>query len=110
MRDQQAAGVEPNEESTAAIRSRLRHDLRLRDDALDNEVVTATYGLLAQAPSAVLCASLEDVTGAEARPNLPGTTGDARPNWSIALPLGLEELQTDPRPARLAGILRREGS
>jgi 4-alpha-glucanotransferase len=45
--------------------------------------------------------------GAERRPNLPGTTGDERDNWSIALPCTLEELMADPRAARLAEVLGR---
>ena len=110
LEDQGAAGVEPNEESTTAIRTRLRDQLGVPDDAPVDDVIAGAYARLAATPSAVLCATLEDATGAEARPNLPGTTSNARPNWSIALPLSLEELQADPRPARLAALLRREGS
>jgi hypothetical protein len=39
---------------------------------------------------------------------MPGTT-DEWPNWSIALPAGIEEIESDPRPRRIAGMLRRDG-
>jgi 4-alpha-glucanotransferase len=68
-------------------------------------VVTAVYGKLAEAPSAIVVATLEDVVGAERRPNLPGTTGEQRENWSIALPATVESLVDDPRAARVAEIL-----
>jgi 4-alpha-glucanotransferase len=48
---------------------------------------------------------MEDALGVERRPNLPATTSDARPNWSIPLPLPLDELVVDDRPRRLAAIL-----
>jgi 4-alpha-glucanotransferase len=37
---------------------------------------------------------------------MPGTT-DQWPNWSIALPLPLEEIQGDPRPRAVAAALDR---
>jgi 4-alpha-glucanotransferase len=39
---------------------------------------------------------------------MPGTTTEW-PNWSIALPASLEQLEADPRPRRLAEIMRRSG-
>ena len=38
------------------------------------------------------------------RPNVPGTI-DQRPNWSLPLPVPLDDLAADPRVRRLAGIL-----
>jgi 4-alpha-glucanotransferase len=35
---------------------------------------------------------------------VPGTI-DERPNWSLPLPVPLDELAADPRVRRLAGIL-----
>ena len=51
-------------------------------------------------------ATLDDVLEVEERPNMPGTT-DAWPNWSIALPEPLEELERRPLAGRLAELLRR---
>ena len=53
-----------------------------------------------------LFTTLEDALGVAERPNRPGTTTEW-PNWSLALPVPLEELKTDPRPARLAEAMRR---
>jgi len=37
---------------------------------------------------------------------MPGTTS-SWPNWSLALPKPLEELQDDPLPRQIAAALRR---
>jgi 4-alpha-glucanotransferase len=105
--DQRAAGVEPNEDGARQLRDRIVHETGVDEAASVDEVVAAVYETLAEAPCAVVVATLEDVVGAERRPNVPGTTGDERDNWSIALPCTLEELMADPRAARLAGILGR---
>ena len=58
----------------------------------------------------LLTAGLDDALGVEERPNMPGTI-DQWPNWRIALPLSLEELENDPRPRAVAAALdRKEGS
>jgi 4-alpha-glucanotransferase len=67
-------------------------------------IVAALYGFLARTPSMLLAATLEDAVEAHERPNVPGTI-DQRPNWSLPLPVRLEELAADPRVRRLAGIL-----
>ena len=73
---------------------------RLVPGASVDEVVERTYASLATAPSMVAMATLEDVLGVEERPNRPGTI-DPR-NWSVPLPLSLEEIEDDPRPAAVA--------
>jgi 4-alpha-glucanotransferase len=52
----------------------------------------------------LVAATLEDALEAPDRPNVPGTT-DQRPNWSLPLPVLLDDLAADPRVRRLAGIL-----
>jgi 4-alpha-glucanotransferase len=52
----------------------------------------------------LLAATLEDALEAHDRPNVPGTI-DQRPNWSLPLPVRLEDLPEDPRLLRLAAIL-----
>ena len=54
----------------------------------------------------LLTAGIDDALGVEERPNMPGTI-DEWPNWSIALPLTLEELRAAPRPRAVAGALDR---
>jgi 4-alpha-glucanotransferase len=72
------------------------------------EVVNVTYARLAQAPSALVVATVEDALCVPERPNVPGTTTEW-PNWSIALPGLLEDVLADPRPAQLAATLDRSG-
>jgi 4-alpha-glucanotransferase len=67
-------------------------------------IVAALYGFLARTPAMLLAATLEDALEADDRPNVPGTV-DQRPNWSLPLPVALEDLAADPRVRRLAAIL-----
>ena len=106
LADQKAIGMEPNEEASLALRDRLAALVGLDDDAPVDDVVAGTYAALAGAPSMLLTAGLDDALGVEERPNMPGTT-DEWPNWSIALPLTLEDIQADPRPRAVASALDR---
>jgi 4-alpha-glucanotransferase len=67
-------------------------------------IVAALYGFLARTPSMLVAATLEDALEAPDRPNVPGTI-DQRPNWSLPLPVPLDDLVADPRVRRLAAIL-----
>ena len=48
------------------------------------------HELLSRAPSLLLSATLDDAVGERRRPNMPGTTD--RPNWSLPLPVPVEDL------------------
>jgi 4-alpha-glucanotransferase len=67
-------------------------------------IVATLYGFLARTPCMLVAATLEDAVEAQDRPNVPGTI-DQRPNWSLPLPVVLDDLAADPRVRRLAGIL-----
>jgi 4-alpha-glucanotransferase len=67
-------------------------------------LIAALYGFLARTPAMLVAATLEDALEAHDRPNVPGTI-DERPNWSLPLPVPLDDLAADPRVRRLAGIL-----
>jgi 4-alpha-glucanotransferase len=103
-----ALGLDPNEEGAREIRDKLADWSGSPDDASPADVVVNTYRLLAQAPSMVLTATLDDAAVVEERPNVPGTV-DERPNWSIALPVPLEELEESPTAGAIAEALRRSG-
>jgi 4-alpha-glucanotransferase len=107
LADQARAGVTPNVRGDAEIRARMVKATGLARDATASEVITAAYGALARSDAALVVASLEDAGRVEERPNLPGTTARQRPNWSLALPAPLEELQRDPFVERLGHALRR---
>ena len=108
LRAQREIGMDPNEDGVARLRDRLGQLAGVSPEASAEEVVAGTYAALARAPSMLLTAALDDALAVEERPNMPGTLHEW-PNWSIALPLPLEELRSDPRPARIAHHLRRRG-
>ena len=106
LAEQHALGLDPNEEGARAIRDKLADWSGSPDDADPADVVVNTHRLLASAPSMILTATLDDAAVVEERPNVPGTT-DERPNWSIALPVPLEELEESPVATAIADALRR---
>ena len=66
-------------------------------------LVAALYRFLARTPAMLVAATLEDALEAPDRPNVPGTT-DQR-NWSLPLPVPVDDLAADPRVRRLSAIL-----
>jgi 4-alpha-glucanotransferase len=69
------------------------------------DVVIRTHEELAQAPSRIVVATVEDALLSEQRPNMPGTTEPS--NWSTPLPGTLEDLEASPLAARIAESLDR---
>ncbi len=106
LREQYTVGLQPNEAGTRALRARLGTLTGVPDDAEAREVVLRTHRLLAEAPSMLITATLEDALAIAERPNMPGTSTE-RQNWSLALPLPLEAIQAHPLPRKLAGVLAR---
>ncbi|HKR48338.1 MAG TPA: 4-alpha-glucanotransferase [Pseudonocardiaceae bacterium] len=106
LAEQRALDLKPNEESTEGIRSRLCKWVGLSGTERADEVVVRTHELLAQAPSRILNATLDDALAVPERPNIPGTTHE-RPNWSLALPVPLEDIETDARVAAIGRALCR---
>jgi 4-alpha-glucanotransferase len=108
-------GVVPADrfDQATAVQEREREELcrLLRDEGLlgagDRDVgatVAALHAFLAGTPAMLVAATLEDALQVRRRPNVPGTTTE-RPNWSLPLPVPLEELAGDPRVRRLAAVL-----
>lgn len=109
FKSQQAIGLNPHPESVEVVLSRVKTMTGLSDDTPLAEVVFAVHGLLAEANSMVIAATLEDALLAEDRPNMPGTT-DQWPNWRIALPATIEEFKERELPNRIAGLLNQRNS
>jgi 4-alpha-glucanotransferase len=101
-------GLEPNEEGTRGLREKLRGLGHLADDAPAEDAVEATHRALAKAPSRLLLATLDDAVAVPERPNVPGTVREW-PNWSLALPQTLEEIEGLELPRRIAAALARTG-
>ncbi|MEO8213938.1 MAG: 4-alpha-glucanotransferase [Myxococcales bacterium] len=100
------AGVTPNEQGLAALKTKLAGLPGVVDTAPLEDVIVAIHHALAAAPSRILLATLDDALAVSEQPNMPGTT-TSWPNWSLALPLGIEELQQAELPRRIAAALRR---
>ena len=107
LEEQRTVGVTPNVSGTEALRAHVRALTAVPDNASPATVALAIHRRLAEAPSVLLAATLEDALGVAERPNLPGTTGDRRANWALALPATLEEIEESPHPGALARILGR---
>lgn len=91
LEDQHRLGMAPNEEATAEMRGKVARWTGLDDDASALEAVVEAHRLLAEASSSLVAASLDDALVIAERPNYPGTTSEY-PNWSVALPVALEEI------------------
>jgi 4-alpha-glucanotransferase len=96
---QRELGLKPNEKATLEIKERLKALTGLADDSPLEEVIQALYKLLAEAPSMVLTATLEDALGVIERPNMPGAPQNS---WSLALPHTLKAICSDPLPRAIA--------
>jgi 4-alpha-glucanotransferase len=103
LETQERLGLKPNEQGTAEIRERLRSMAGLSANASIGEVIRRAYQLVAEAPSAVISATLEDALAITDRPNWPGA---AEHSWSLALPKSLEQLKCDPLARELGETLR----
>jgi 4-alpha-glucanotransferase len=101
---QHEIGNEPNVEGEQEVRRRLQEIAGVVPDAPVEEVTEAAYRALARTPSRVKVATLDDALGVEERPNMPGTV-DEWPNWSISLPVPLEEIEEHPGVAAVGRAL-----
>ncbi|MDQ2843939.1 MAG: 4-alpha-glucanotransferase [Acidobacteriota bacterium] len=104
---QHELGLSPNEESTAEIHQRLKRVAGLTESMPVDEVIARSYSVLGRAPSRILTAALDDAAAVAERPNMPATMSDKHPNWSIALPVPIEDLMQAELPRRIAAALQR---
>ena len=83
------------------LRGHFRDLLGLADDASAHDAIERAYCRLAEAPSRIVTATLEDAQAMPERPNMPGTV-DQWPNWSQVLPQDIETMTTAELPRRIA--------
>lgn len=100
--EQRALGLPPDD---GAVRRRLGELTGAPPSESAREVILRVHRLLARAPSAAVAATLEDALAVERRPNIP-SSGNGRPNWSLALPKALEAIRADPLVREVAASLR----
>ena len=110
LADQAAAGLSPEPIGAARLRERVVAAAGVTPDAPLDEVIDALHRRLAASPAILVATTLEDALRVAERPNLPGTVQSQRNNWSLALPVPIEELGEQPRVASLVETLRRPSS
>jgi 4-alpha-glucanotransferase len=101
--EQRGLGTDGDEELQSGRTALLAKLGDLPDDAGPESAVRRAYERLAQAPSLLLSATLEDAVAERRRPNMPGTT--QRPNWSLPLPVRVEDLPGHPLLREVARTL-----
>jgi 4-alpha-glucanotransferase len=87
-------GVPTDDDGVAAIRQHLVTVTGLPDDADVGSVVVAAHRALGRAPATMLCTTLDDLMAVGERPNIPGA-GREHPNWSLALPRPIDDLDDE---------------
>lgn len=100
--------LHPNIEAEEALRAKVAGWIGSDDDAPPEEAIERVYQLLGQAPCALITAPLDDALAVEERPNMPGTI-DEWPNWRLALPAPLEELEACKLAQSIAHALNERG-
>ena len=99
----------PNEKGTRAIQRRVRALTHAGPHTPVPRVIASLYGALAEAPSRIVTATLDDAMAVEERPNMPAS-GDQWPNWSLALPEPIESLETNSLARQIARGLSERGT
>ncbi|HET6694777.1 MAG TPA: 4-alpha-glucanotransferase, partial [Pedococcus sp.] len=103
LAEQREQGTGTEEELERGRTSLLAHLPGLEDDATAEQAVERAHQLLARAPSTLLSATLDDALGEVRRPNMPGAAD--RPNWSLPLPVVVEDLSAHPLLQKVARTL-----
>jgi 4-alpha-glucanotransferase len=100
---QRAIGLTVGEEMRN-LREHLGRLLEIDENAAVNDVIECAYRRLAESPSRIVTATLEDAQSVAERPNMPGTI-DQWPNWSLVLPRDIETMIEAELPRRIARAL-----
>jgi 4-alpha-glucanotransferase len=94
------AGMCSGQDSPPEMRESLERLVGPLAERPTADLAPQVHRRLGQSPAALAVATMEDVLGVAERPNVPGTTDATRPNWSIALPVAVEDLPSDPGARR----------
>jgi 4-alpha-glucanotransferase len=86
------------------LRQRLLDVIHANEGTPAIDVAVSTYAALAESKSRIVLVSLEDALGVEERPNVPGTTTEF-PNWRLAVPPALEEIETGEGVLRIVDVM-----
>jgi 4-alpha-glucanotransferase len=103
---QRQFGMKPDQAAQNQFRQKILDAGGVDPTADVIQAITKTFERLADSPSAVVMAELEAACAVNERPNMPAS-GGKYPNWSLALPATMEELEAADFPRRLARTLNR---
>jgi 4-alpha-glucanotransferase len=107
-RMQEALGQEPDTVWHAELRERIVEVTGLHPDASAAEAVVALHEHVAAGPNRLVLAQIDDALAVSDRPNVPGTDRTVRPsNWSLPLPVRVEDLGDDPTVRAVAAAMTR---
>jgi 4-alpha-glucanotransferase len=101
---QRQCGLDPDKAAAEHFRHKVVEASGVDPQADLETAAVRTFGQLAASPSVIVMATMEAACLAPERPNMPGAEG-RYPNWSLGLPLPLEDIERSPWPRRLAEIL-----
>ena len=105
LEDQRRIGKTVSESGATWFKSQLEHGDRVRSRRRPRpRSPSPRTARWPDAPSAVVAGTLDDALEVKERPNMPGTV-DEWPNWSLALPKPLEEIERDPVVLAVAAAL-----
>jgi 4-alpha-glucanotransferase len=90
------------------LREKLVNMTNLPGETPPVDVAVAAYTELARGRPRIVLASLEDALGVIERPNVPGTTTEF-PNWRLALPASIEEIEHADGVNRIAAAMTAGG-
>jgi 4-alpha-glucanotransferase len=90
------------------LRDKLVNLTHLPDDTPPVDVAVAAYRHLARGRPRIVLVSMEDALGVHERPNVPGTTNEF-PNWRLALPVPLEEIEQADGVRRIVDVMKEAG-
>ena len=99
------AGVCTGVDSPPPMRANLEHLVGPVAGRPTRSVAVEVHRRLGRSPAMLVLATMEDLLGVVARPNQPGTLADERPNWSVALPVLVDDLAADPDSAEILAAL-----
>ncbi|GAC1315553.1 MAG: 4-alpha-glucanotransferase [Acidimicrobiales bacterium] len=106
LRARRAIGLPVDAEAEAGLQDTLHRTVAADASAPIADVVRRAHEALSTAPCLLVTATLEDALEVDERPNQPGTV-DEWPNWSIPLPLPLEDIETAPGVRAVAKAIGR---
>jgi 4-alpha-glucanotransferase len=102
-------GLEVDEKRIERMRTDLAERAGVDPNASTADACVAAARLIAGAGCDVVVIQLEDAIGATHRINIPGTDREARPdNWSLTLPVPLDELPTHGTVTRVLAALQEQ--